>query len=243
MIYLYSGVPGSGKSYHSVTDIMEFLVHKKLYVITNIPLDRKLITKKFKITLSELDKRLFIMENEDITVDFLKRFSVDNLERGKENQCLLVFDEAGDKFNTRNWEADDRMEWLKFYRVHRHFGYKVILVAQHDRYLDRQIRGCIQTEIEHRSFKYYKVFGFILYYLFGGLFQTISFNYPMKSSQGRKDSKIDASIMKLHKKYCKLYDTFNCLNDYLKEYEAAADADNGGCVVFNATGDPLAAPE
>lgn len=39
MIYLYSGVPGSGKSYHATMDIREFAVEKKLYVITNLPID------------------------------------------------------------------------------------------------------------------------------------------------------------------------------------------------------------
>ena len=39
MIYLYSGVPGSGKSYHATMDIREFAIEKKLYVITNLPVN------------------------------------------------------------------------------------------------------------------------------------------------------------------------------------------------------------
>lgn len=198
MIYLYSGVPGSGKSYHATIDIREFAIEKKLYVITNLPIDYDKLCKHSSVKPSEARERVFIKDNEEITVDFLKQFSRDHLKRGKENQCLLVFDEAGDKFNARDFSASDRMEFVKFFRVHRHYGYKVLLVCQHDRYLDRQVRGCIQTEVEHRSFKYYKTFGFLLYMLFGGLFQTISYNYPI-ISQGRKSARTGSKIIRLRK--------------------------------------------
>ena len=151
MIYLYSGVPGSGKSYHATMDIREFAIEKKLYVITNLPIDYDKLCKHSSVKPSEARERVFIKDNEEITVDFLKQFSRDHLKRGKENQCLLVFDEAGDKFNARDFSASDRMEFVKFFRVHRHYGYKVLLVCQHDRYLDRQVRGCIQTEVEQQK--------------------------------------------------------------------------------------------
>lgn len=173
------------------------------------------------------------MDNEEITVDFLKKFSKEHFERRKENQCLLVFDEAGDKFNPRSWEAADRMEWLKFFREHRHWGYKILLIAQQDRYIDRQIRGCIQTEVEHRSFKYYKTLGFCLYYLFGGLFQSIQFNYPMKHLS-RSDAREGGAVMKLHKSIANIYDTFACFDE---EESTTQGSFAGGCV-FNARGTP-----
>lgn len=233
MIYLYSGVPGSGKSYHATKDIYEFAIEKKLYVIANLPIDYDKLCKHTKIKPQEARKRVFIKSNEEITVDYLKEFSRKNLKRYKENQCLLVFDEAGDKFNARSFGDNDRMEWLKFFRVHRHYGYKILLVCQHDRYLDRQIRGCIQTEIEHRSFKYYKTFGFLLYMVFGGLFQTISYNYPIKS-QGRSAARVGHSIIRLKKRYANIYNTFQCFDDELQDTSSSAC----GVLVFDASGVP-----
>lgn len=234
MIYLYSGVPGSGKSYHASKDIVDYSKKKDRYIICNLDINYNKLSKVSKIPVEKLQERVFYKHNEEITVDYLKDFSRKNLKRGKENQCLLVFDEAGDKFNARSFEDDDRMEWLKFFRVHRHYGYKILLCCQHDRYLDRQIRGCIQTEIEHRSFKYYKTFGLILYYLFGGLFQTISYNYPLKG-QGRAAARVDHSIIKLHKRIAKIYNTFQVFDDELKSSSVS-----NGVLVVSASGDPIA---
>ncbi len=238
MIYLYSGVPGSGKSYHTAKDIKNFVIDKKLYCISNIQINYENLCKRSRIKPSEARQRLFCLDNDKITVDFLKDFSRRYLKRGKENQCLLVFDEAGDKFNSRSWDSPDRIEWLQFFRVHRHYGYKILLVAQHDRYIDRQIRGCIQTEVEHRSFKYYRTFGFILYTLFGGLFQTIQFNYPMKG-QSRSAARESGSIIKLNKSIANIYDTFACFE--LEEAEAEKAASGG--MRFSASGDPVAAAQ
>lgn len=241
MIYLYSGVPGSGKSYHTSLDIIEYAKTKDRFVITNLNIDYNKLSKVTKISPEDLKNRVFYKKNEDITVDFLKHFSVDNLERGKENRCLLAFDEAGDKFNARSFDADDRTEWLEFFRVHRHFGYKILLVAQHDRYLDRQIRGCIQTEIEHRSFKYYKTFGLILYTLLGGLFQTIWYNYPMKG-QSRMSARTGSSILKLHKRKASIYNTFQCYDDFINSLNKSSRSSTNGALVFTPKGTPLVEP-
>lgn len=237
MIYLYSGVPGSGKSYHMAKDIKNYIIDKKLYCISNVQIDYNKLCKFTAVKPSEARKRLFCLDNDEITVDYLKDFSRRYLQRGKENQCLLVFDEAGDKFNPRTWDSPDRAEWLKFFRVHRHYGYKILLVAQHDRYIDRQIRGCIQTEVEHRSFKYYHTFGFILYKLFGGLFQTIQFNYPMKG-QSRSSARESGSIIRLRKSIANIYDTFACFD----EFDEPSDGVVGG-MRFTASGDPATPAE
>ena len=71
MIYLYSGVPGSGKSYHATMDIREFAIEKKLYVITNLPVDYDKLCKHSSVKPSEARKRVFIKDNEEITVDYL----------------------------------------------------------------------------------------------------------------------------------------------------------------------------
>ena len=47
MIYLYSGTPGSGKSYHAVVDIVKKLGRRdKNRVIANFPLAGKKITDR-----------------------------------------------------------------------------------------------------------------------------------------------------------------------------------------------------
>ena len=61
MIYLYSGVPGSGKSYHATIDIREFAIEKKLYVITNLPIDYDKLCKHSSVKPSEARERVFII--------------------------------------------------------------------------------------------------------------------------------------------------------------------------------------
>lgn len=157
MINLYSGTPGSGKSFHAVALILRFL-GKKRYVVANFPMIFTVNQKK-----KGFEERFFYMPNEMITIESLLEFAIDMgfFDKGKESQCLVVIDEAGGRFNCRDFKNSDRAEWIDFFSQHRKVGYDFVLVAQNDRMLDRQIRGYIESEIKHRKVNNFGPFNFL----------------------------------------------------------------------------------
>ncbi len=147
MITLYTGTPGSGKSLHTIELILRCL-RWKMYVIANFPIkfSKREIEKGY-------DKRFIYWPNEDITIENLIGFALDTgmLKKMKESQCLVVIDEAGGRFNCRDFSKSDRREWIDFFSQHRKIGYDFVLVAQNDRMLDKQIRGYVEIEKKHRK--------------------------------------------------------------------------------------------
>lgn len=151
MIYLYSGTPGSGKSYHAVAVIAHKLGRRdKNRVIANFPLTGKKITPRFEY-----------WDNSDIAIGRLMDYARQHHRLGVEGQTLVVIDEAQCIFNSRDWngkgvlhsalkrQPDSRMDWIKFFSQHRKFGYNVILIAQSDKMLDKQIRSLIEYDVKH----------------------------------------------------------------------------------------------
>ena len=151
MIWLYSGTPGSGKSYHAVADAVKKLGQRsKNRVIANFPLQGKRITARFEY-----------WDNSEITISRLMEYARKYHKVGLEGQCLLIIDEAQCIFNSRDWNGkgiihgalkrtpDTRMDWIKFLSQHRKFGFNIILVAQSDKMLDKQIRSLIEYDVKH----------------------------------------------------------------------------------------------
>ena len=150
MLYTYTGTCGSGKSYHSTKEIIWRLKHGGV-VVTNLELDRDKILKYHSKKLSKelLDERLIILTNEQITPRKLYEIAVQFYENKSKN--LLLIDEAADMFNSREWSRSDRGSWNKFFRMHRHLYYDVILVSQSRKMLDKQIQYLFDTDVQHRN--------------------------------------------------------------------------------------------
>ena len=201
MIWLYTGTPGSGKSFHATKDIYIKTKKKKMNkVIANYNLD-----------LKDKQKKNFIyLDNSEITVNYLIAYALKNNEAGKENQTLLVLDEAGVLFNSRDWntKAASRMEWIKFFSQHRKFGYNIILIAQDDRMIDRQIRNLVEYEVAHMKVNNYFKF------LPTSAFLAVTRWYGQKM-------KISSEMFLYTKKISKLYNTVEVFDtDYLEKIEA-----------------------
>jgi len=162
MISLYSGTPGSGKSLHLIIDILEYL-RKNKRVLCNFPI--KFTPKEIKKGWPE---RFFYMTNDEITVENLINFAIDNymIEKGTESQCVVIIDEAGGRFNTRNHSARDRVDWIDLFSQHRKIGFDFILVAQNDRMIDRQILYQIESEFKHRKANNFGPFRFLPFKMF-----------------------------------------------------------------------------
>ena len=198
-ISLYSGTPGSYKSYHAVKECIDWLKLGR-NLITNFPVNySKVIKKPIKGTYEMID-------NLSLTVDYLINFAVEHHKPSVKAQTLVVIDEASIKFNSRDFNMKDRMGWINFFANHRHFNFDIILITQQDRMLDRQIRGLIETEYKHRALKNYKTFGFILNLIFHGCFMCVEIWYPCKL-------KCSSSFNIFRKKIADCYDTMGLFVD------------------------------
>lgn len=142
MIWLYSGTPGSGKSYHAVYKIFYRLKKKKFNrVIANFELNFP----------GDLDKNLTYWDNSEVTIDKLIEFDKKNHVPMIEGQTLVVLDEAQILFNCRDWGTNSklRMSWIKFFSQHRKYHFNFILICQFDKMIDKQIRSLVEYEVSH----------------------------------------------------------------------------------------------
>lgn len=206
MILLYSGTPGSGKSYHATRDIYDALVYKKIPVISNFGINTE--------GMKDYAQRNFnYVENRSLTVDYLVSFAVDYWAGRpfREDGILVVVDECQIIWNSRTWQdgasskkygESSRMKWLEFFSQHRKYGYKIILIAQDDCMIDKQFRSLLEYEINHRNCSKYGLFGILLnILLLGRHFLAVRYYY------GKKD-RLDSSFIRFRRKYTKLYNSY-----------------------------------
>ncbi len=191
-IWLYSGTPGSYKSYHAVKDVIDWLRSGK-NVICNFPVDYSRLGVKPRGIYE-------FWRNTEITCNNLLNFSDEHHKRSYKPQTLVVIDEASVFFNPREFGRKDRMEWINFFANHRHFGFEIILITQQDRMLDRQIRGLIEYEVKHRALAKANLITYLLSKLFKGLFMTIDIWYPCRM-------KVTSNLHRFRKKVANCYDT------------------------------------
>ena len=190
MIELYTGTPGSGKSYHACERIWWRLKTGKM-VIANFPVK---IPKRFR------KARFEYCPNEQLSVQYLLQYNEEMHKPRKEHQTLVVIDEAGTVFNSREWNTKGRMDWLKFFALHRHFGFDFLMIAQQDSMIDKQIRGLVEFQGIHRSVMSGGVIGPFLW-LVGGNFMVINMYYGNKC-------RLNTEFVRFHRRIAMIYDTY-----------------------------------
>lgn len=196
MIYLYSGTPGSGKSLHCASTIY-YRLKKGDPVIANFTIN----TANIKNCRGSFD----YVANSELDPQYLRDFSNEYFEKRKfqEEKILLVIDECQIMFNAREWNKPGRDDWFNFFTNHRKYGYTIVLIAQFDRMIDRQIRSLIEYEYRHRKVSNFGVGGKIVsLFALGSLFVSVKFWYPIKE-------KIGADFFRANKKFYSLYDTYS----------------------------------
>lgn len=198
MIELYSGTPGSGKSLDCAQIIVNRLRSKGCVTIGNFPIEKKNVRGKIR-------GHYLYIDNEFLTVDRLVLFSRQYSEylgrKLKEDEVLVIIDEAQLLFGAREWDAAGRKQWLWFFTQHRKLGFKVILCAQFDRMLDRNIRGVIEYEVIHRKVSNVGKAGKLVKLVcFGDIFVAVRVWYPMKMTIG-------SNFFRANKKLYSIYDT------------------------------------
>lgn len=196
MIEFYSGTPGSGKSLHAARELLD-AVRSGYPVIVNFPVALDKLPKKCRSLVQYVPNRF-------LTPDMLIAFAREHW-RGKlvkEDRILLIVDEAQRVFNSRSWDAKNRAGWIDFLSEHRHYGYRIIMVAQFDRQIDRQIRCLFEYDVSHRKASRCGLAGFFLSLLASGkLFCAVRYWYQQKD-------RLDAEWFTAKKRYYQLYDTF-----------------------------------
>ena len=198
MITLYSGTPGAGKSLHLASRLYHWMQYKNAPIIGNFHCNFSAIKKQ---------KGSFLyLDNSELTPERLLCFSKNYSDyvgrRVREGEILLVIDEAQLLFNSREWVKSDRAEWCSFFTQHRKLGYEVVLVAQFDRMLDRQIRSLIEYEWIHRKVSNFGIQGKIMSLFCGGrLFVAVKVWYPLKE-------KVGSEFFFYKKKFSDIYDTY-----------------------------------
>lgn len=198
MIDLYSGTPGSGKSLHTAERLYYWLRLGRP-AICNFDIRLDYVSKR------HVEKLKFrCVTNEALTPEFLISYAA-AYWRGKtieEDGILLVVDECQLIFNAREWAKQGRDKWLSFFSQHRKYGYHIILVAQFDRMIDRQIRSLIEYEYVHRKVGNFGIKGKALSLVMGGnVFVAVKVWYPM-------NEKVSAEFFRARKRFYRLYDTF-----------------------------------
>lgn len=202
MIVLYSGTPGSGKSLDCARTIYRWC-RWKAPILCNFPVNVENIRVRG-------EKQVYYVPNDELNPDMLVDFSARHFEgkRVKEDSILLIIDESQLLFNARDWNAKGRSRWNWFFTMHRHFGYFIILCAQFDRMLDRQVRCLVEYEYIHRRVKNLGWRGYFLSCLMlspFNLFVKIKVWYPMKE-------KVGSEFFKSVPKYYKIYDTYQLID-------------------------------
>lgn len=193
MIFLYSGTPGSGKSLHAAQIIINGLKHKRP-IICNFDIAQNVKGREY----------FTCKDNEQLTPEYLMQYSRDYFKDKKiqEDKILLIIDECQMLFNAREWSVFNRKAWLKFFTTHRHYGYCIVLVAQFDRMIDRQIRSLIEYEYIHRKLSNFGWRGMMLNIIFGGkTFVAVKSWYPLKE-------KVGSEFFHARKKLYRIYDSY-----------------------------------
>lgn len=199
MIELYSGTPGSGKSLHMAKEIRTRLRTHKRFIIGNFYVNVKNVPKRKGDYIFVSNDRL----TPDRLLEFSRRLSKHLGRRLKEGEILLIIDEAQLLFNAREWQNISRSGWLSFFSQHRHYGYNIILAAQYDRMLDRQVRCLLEYEVIHRKVNRFGNMGVILgLFTKGNLFIAIRKWYPIKE-------KVDAEFFIGTHRLFDIYDSYN----------------------------------
>lgn len=140
MIRLFSGTPGSGKTLHAV-HVMDWYNRRSKLVVSNFALRADVLKYPDLFVIPEDGKQL----TPDVLIQLSRWWFQD--KPLKEGDILLVLDECQLLFNARDWRFN--RPWISFFTQHRKYGYDVILIAQYDRMIERQIRSLIEYECKH----------------------------------------------------------------------------------------------
>lgn len=219
MITAYTGAPGSGKSLDMARRIEQAIRYGKNVICNSeIMLPPKLQKRRDK---------LFCVDNDEITPEFLRAFAKERHKEDRESQTLVVIDECQLKFGDTFMTKNTAKPWGRFFSQHRKLGYDVLMVTPSLRTgLIRDIRVIVEIETVHWKMTNYPTKSIFLGVILL-IIQLLPINLFMSVMQWRAmpEKKFLIRRLFLYKpKYGKMYDTFKIYDmDEMKEQLPLAD--------------------
>ena len=204
MITVYTGTPGSGKSFHAAQDILRRL-RRGGGLICNFPIKEELVKKR--------KAHVEYWDNSEMTAARLVEYALQHHKMGVEGQTLVVIDEAQIIFNCRDFGRKDRNAWVTLFSQHRKLGFNVLLITQSDKMLDKQIRSLIEDEVKHRKLNNYGLGGMILSLLTGGSTWFIALDYWY----GGNKLLLGRSVFPFRKRTAEIYDSYKLFSDLVTQ--------------------------
>lgn len=229
-IWLYTGTPGSGKSYHAARDIVQRL-KRPGGLICNFPVNEGFVKPK------QLRSHVEYWDNSELSAQRLVAYALDHHVIGKEGQTLVVLDECQIIFNCRDFGRKDRSAWVTLFSQHRKLGFNFILITQNDRMLDKQIRALVETEIKHRKLNNYGWGGFLLSATRSTWFIAIEYWY------GGNKLMLSKQVFRYIKKYANVYDSYKLFSDMATAGGSVCAGGNRASGGAPGNGGPPAAPD
>jgi zona occludens toxin (predicted ATPase) len=143
MIELYEGVPGSGKSYHAISEKFLPWVRqgRRLYIaIDGIYLDRLALFTG--IELETLEQQITIWKD---SVEVLRAFQ--HVEAGS----AVIIDEAQTVFRSMQKVEPGLLRWLE---THRHYGVDILLMSQDFRQMTQGVTRLVEATVKFRKLSF-----------------------------------------------------------------------------------------
>lgn len=192
MISLYTGTPGSGKSYHA-TERIDINLKRGVNVICN-----------YLIKTNKSHKGDFVFrDNNEFSVQFLMEYAKEHhiLDKPVEHQTLVVIDEAAIIFPKKDYDKKKFYLWMMFLRLHRQLGFDIILITQNYKDVNSEVLGLVEYNFKHRKLTSFGLKGWLLVAVFHKRFISVKYWFVI-------DEKCDTYIFDIRKRVTRLYDTF-----------------------------------
>lgn len=199
MIRLFTGTPGSGKSYDAAREIVRQLKAGKP-LIANYPVNAACVRNP--------RSKIEYWDNSEMSAARFVAYAREHHKFGKEGQTLVIIDECQVLFNCRDFGRKDRNGWVNLFAQHRKLGYDFILITQNDRFVDKQIRCLIEEEVKHRKLNNYGFGGALISLTMMTWFVSVTYWY------GGNKALIGKSVFAYNRKYEKVYDSYRMFDGF-----------------------------
>jgi hypothetical protein len=137
--FIVTGKLGSGKTLVSVGRIFDYLRQgRKVATNLDIYLEKYLLPES---------KRTLIRLPDKPTGDDMLALGSGNETPDEEKNGLLVLDELGSWFNSRNWQDKSRQKLLDWFIHARKHGWDTMLIVQDIDMIDNQLRGMLAEHL------------------------------------------------------------------------------------------------
>lgn len=107
------------------------------------------------------------------------------------------------------------MDWIKFFSQHRKFGFNVILIAQSDKMLDKQIRSLIEYDVKHIKMN-------------NGFFFFLPTSFLAVEKWYGQRMKLGSQVIWYHKRIAALYDSYALFDTMTDSSAGQGEPRSGG---------------